>query len=121
MNKLSILYVDDELLNLELFKINFRKKYEVHIADNGHSGLEILNQIPGILIVLTDMKMPVMDGLEFIKKAKDIYPNKKFFILTGFETNEEIREAMKQGLIVKHFKKPLNIKELESSINEVIK
>lgn len=119
MNKLQILYVDDEELNLELFKINFSNKYEVFIAENGYSGLEKLQKNPDIIIVLSDMKMPNMNGIEFIKKAKASFPDKKFFILTGFEITKEINDALNKGLIVKYFRKPFNIKEIETSINEV--
>lgn len=116
----KILYVDDELINLQLFDINFRNKYEVFTADNGMKGLEILANNIDILVVVSDMKMPNMNGIEFIKTAKSIYPTIKFYILTGFEITQEIQEAITSNLIIKYFMKPFNINEIDASIKEAI-
>jgi len=118
--RVKILYVDDEELNLQLFEINFQKDYEVFIADNGYNGLKILEKNPDTMVIISDMKMPKMNGLEFIKTAKEKFPEKKYFILTGFEITEDISQAIENGLIVKYFRKPFNIKDIKSSINQVI-
>jgi two-component system, response regulator, stage 0 sporulation protein F len=119
-NKAKILYVDDELINLTLFEINFSKKYEVSIVDNGMNGLEILDKNPDIKVVVSDMKMPNMDGIEFIRKAKEKHPDIKFYVLTGFEITKEIREALNSKLILKYFMKPFNMKEIDKVISEAI-
>jgi len=116
----KILYVDDESINLLLFEINFRKKYEVLTADNGIKGLEVLNNNPDVLVVVSDMKMPNMNGIEFIKQAKEKHPDIKYYILTGFEITEEIQEAIKLKLILKYFRKPFNMKEIDTAISEAI-
>jgi len=116
----KILYVDDEPINLKLFEINFAKKYDVFIANDGFQGLELLDKESGIIVIISDMKMPQMNGIEFIKKAKERYPDKKYYILTGFEITSEIREALNTGLILKYFSKPFNIKEIDKTINDVI-
>ena len=114
----KILYVDDELINLQLFKINFRKKYDVLTAIDAKEGLKILEDDHEVLVVVSDMKMPHMNGLEFIKIAKEKCPNIKFYILTGFEITDEIQEALDSGLIIKYFRKPFNINEIDKSIRE---
>ncbi|MGV8828186.1 MAG: response regulator [Breznakibacter sp.] len=119
-NRIKILYVDDEPINLQLFVLNFRKKHQVFTAEDGFKALEVLNREPGIIIVISDMKMPGMNGLEFIKMAKERFPEKKFYILTGYEITPEIQEALRTGLILKYFNKPFNIKEIETTINEAI-
>ncbi len=118
--KVKILYVDDEQINLMLFEANFSKKYEAYIAENGFVGHDILKKHTDIAVVISDMKMPNMNGIEFISRAKNMYPDKKFYILTGFEITEEIQEALEAGLILKCFNKPFDINEIESSINEAI-
>jgi two-component system response regulator (stage 0 sporulation protein F) len=118
--KIKILYVDDEIINLRLFEINFSKKYVVLTADDGLKGLEILANNIDTLVVVSDMKMPNMDGIEFIKKAKGKYPSIKFYILTGFEITEEIQEAINSKLIINYFIKPFNINEIDASIKEAI-
>lgn len=109
--KTKILYVDDEPINLELFKINFEKKFEVFIANDAFQGLELLEKEKDILVVISDMKMPKMNGIEFIKKAKELYPDKKYYILTGYEINAEIQDALNSGLILRYFSKPFNVKK----------
>ena len=115
-SKTKILYVDDEPINLRLFEINFSKKYEVHSASDGYQGLELLATNPEILAVISDMKMPGMSGLEFIRKAKERFPSKKYYILTGFEITPEIKAAIDNGLILKYFRKPFDPKEVEKTI-----
>lgn len=118
--KAKILYVDDEQINLEIFKLNFSKKYEVHTALNGNEGLEILNETPEILVVVSDMRMPQMNGIEFILKAQDKFPSIKYFILTGFDLTDEIEGALDTGLIKAYFRKPFNINEIDTEINKVL-
>ena len=117
---IKILYVDDEDLNLRLFEINFNRSYDVLLGTNGFEGLELLEKYPDVHIVISDMKMPGMNGIEFIKEAKRRFPDKKFYILTGFEITSEINEALETGLILKYFRKPFNIKEIKSTIDKVI-
>src|SRR5512145_2148147 len=109
--KTKVLYVDDEPINLQLFKINFTEKFDVYIAKDGFEGLEILDKELGIMVIICDMKMPEMNGIEFVKHAKERYPDKKYYILTGYEITSEIQEALDSGLILRYFSKPLNIKE----------
>ena len=74
---MKILYVDDEFINLEIFEINFSEKYEVFTALDAKSGLEVLAKESGIVVVISDMRMPEMNGIDFIKIAKSQFPDKK--------------------------------------------
>ncbi len=120
MKNIKILYVDDETINLQLFKINFSDKYEVLTVESGKEGLDILEKNPETTIIISDMKMPNMNGIEFIKEAKRKYPEKKYFILTGFEITAEIQDALNSKLILKYFRKPFNINEIEKTILKAI-
>ena len=120
MKKVKILYVDDETINLQLFEINFSDKYVVFTVESGMEGIDILDKNPDIKIIISDMKMPNMNGIEFIKEAKKKYPEKKYFILTGFEITDEIQDALNSKLILKYFRKPFNINEIEKTIKEAI-
>lgn len=113
----KVLYVDDERLNLMLFVAHLDKKYNVLTADSGEVGLTILKENRGIRVVVSDMKMPHMNGIEFIKKALEITPDTIFYILTGFEITKEIQQALDEGLIRKYFRKPFNIKEISAEID----
>ena len=115
----TILYVDDEIMNLELFEFHMKKKYNLFLAESGPAGLELLEKESNISIVLTDMRMPVMNGLEFIQKAKVNYPDVTFFILTGYDITPEISAAMESGMIHKYFSKPYDLNDIEVAINEI--
>jgi YesN/AraC family two-component response regulator len=67
------------------------------------------------------MKMPTMNGLEFITHAKKEFPNLAYYILTGYDITDEIADALNNHLIIRCFQKPFNKKEIEDSIKEVIK
>lgn len=120
INKPTILYVDDEPVNLQIFELNFRQRFNVLIAESGAAGLAILKVHPEIKIVISDMRMPGMNGIEFITAAKRLYPQLTFFILSGFEITEEIKKAMNEGLVYQYFKKPCNLPEIETSIFTVL-
>ena len=120
MEKLNILYVDDEDINLMLFKINLGKKYEIYTALDPVKGLEILESNSDIKVVLSDMKMPFMNGIEFIKKAGEKYPEIYYYILTGYNITEEIENALQEGLILKYFQKPFNMKDIDKNIEDIL-
>jgi two-component system, response regulator, stage 0 sporulation protein F len=118
MKNICVLNVDDEPINRMLFTSLFKSKYNVLTAESAISGLEVLKDKKDIDVVISDMRMPGMNGLEFIHKAKEMFPDICYFILTGFDITPEIQESLENGLILKCFKKPLNIKEIEESIKE---
>jgi two-component system, response regulator, stage 0 sporulation protein F len=120
-DKLKLMYVDDERMNLKLFELNFNRKYEVITAESGISALNYLEEHLDTEIVFSDMKMPIMTGLEFIKRAKLKYPDIKFYILTGYDITDEIQEAIDAKLILKYFRKPFDINDIENAIRTVLK
>jgi two-component system response regulator (stage 0 sporulation protein F) len=119
--KTTVLYIDDEPINLMIFESIFARNYRIITAATGFEGLEKLNSNPGISVVISDMKMPGMNGVEFIKHAKKDFPDNIYFILTGYEITEEIAEALNNKLIVKYFRKPFNVEEIIGSIEESLK
>jgi response regulator RpfG family c-di-GMP phosphodiesterase len=116
MSELKILYVDDELINLLIFEKIMGRKYTVVTALSGQKGLETLQKDPNIKFVISDMRMPAMSGLEFIKKAKELYTDKYYFILTGYSINEEIQQALDTNLIVNYFTKPANFELIDKTL-----
>lgn len=119
-NEMSVLYVDDEPINLMLFERVFSKKYTIRTANSAFKGLDILNEKPDIKVVISDMRMPEMDGLEFIQKAMQQYPNVVFFILTGFEITDEIKSALDSKLINQYFQKPFRMNEIDLAISNAM-
>jgi two-component system, response regulator, stage 0 sporulation protein F len=120
ISKFKILYVDDEPINLMLFDEIFNEKFDVILANSGFKGLEALKLDNEIKIVISDMKMPELNGLEFIKLARNSYLQPAYFILSGYNLTEEITHALESGIILKYFLKPLNINEIEKAIESLL-
>jgi DNA-binding NtrC family response regulator len=118
INAHTVLYVDDEPINLELFEINFESKFNVITAESGEIALAKLRDNREVSIVVSDLKMPVMDGLSFVKIAKQEFPSIPFIILTGFDISKELIDALRSGLIIKYLYKPFDIEEIEKIIDE---
>ena len=116
---MSILYIDDDRINTELFYLIFSKKYNVICGLSGKEGLDILDKNPDIQIVITDMKMPEMNGLEFLKNVKNKHKNKYCFILTGYGLTNEIKKAIDSGLLIQCFGKPFNKREITDNIDRL--
>lgn len=115
-----VLYVDDEPINLKLFVILFRSTYKIITAQSGNEALALLESNSQINLVITDMKMPGMNGLEFVKAARNKYNGIPFFLLSGYGLTPEIENALEEQLIDGYFQKPVNksliVKELQKHI-----
>ncbi|GAO30646.1 response regulator [Geofilum rubicundum] len=119
-NNISVLYVDDEPINLKVFELGLRNRFTIHTALSGFEGLEILRKESGITVVVSDMRMPVMDGLEFIEAAKKEFPNLVFFIYTGYGICDRIAQALDDNLLHKYFRKPTSFNDIEATIVESV-
>lgn len=119
--QVTVLYVDDEEINLFLFERSFRSHYTVLTASSGEQGLSKLeDNASDIIVVISDMRMPGMDGIEFIRKAKEKHFNIAYFILTAFDFSEEINKALEEKLINKFFTKPFDIDQIKASIEAAV-
>ncbi len=87
---------DDPAVRESLQRVLAREGYEVVVAPDGHAALERL-QAGGIDLVLSDLRMPGMTGLELLPRAKAAAPDVDFIMLTAFGTVEEAVRAMKEG------------------------
>jgi response regulator RpfG family c-di-GMP phosphodiesterase len=106
-NKISILYVDDEINNLNSFKAAFRSYYNVHTASSAEKGLEILNkEAEEISIVITDQRMPVTTGIEFLVSIIGTHPDPIRILLTGYSDIETVIDAVNKGQIFQYVSKP---------------
>ncbi|HFE62883.1 MAG TPA: response regulator, partial [Caldithrix sp.] len=110
-NKLTILIVDDEEKTRKVLKINLADTYRILLASNGGEAVKILNQ-ETVHLVLTDLKMPEMNGLELLHHIRDNYKNIPVILMTAYGTAENAVEAMKMGAY-DYILKPVKISELE--------
>ena len=95
MNKLLI--VDDEVEICEFLRSFFEDRdFKVAVANDGTQALEQVDLFQPE-VVLLDIQMPGMDGLQTLKKIKELYPKMKVIMVTAVETQEKIEEAMRLG------------------------
>ena len=117
----KILYVDDEVINLELLQLTFMNEFTVITAESAREGLKLLALNPDIHVIISDLKMPVMNGLDFIKEVKGNNPEKVCMLLTGFMESEIMLEGFNKELIFRYLMKPWNKDELGETVKEALK
>lgn len=116
--KPKILYVDDESINLTLFKVSFKSDYMIQTSSSGEEALEILNKNQHFDIIISDQRMPGLTGTEFMIKAKKKSPNCKFILLTGYTDIEALEKAINEIGIWQYVKKPWEPSNLKFIINK---
>ena len=116
-NEHTILIVDDEINNLQLLKRTFRNKYNILTASNGLEGLEVLKQnINEVSLIVSDHKMPIMEGTKFLEEANIIAPDVIKILLTGFSDVEIITDAVNKCNLFQYILKPFNPDELLEAV-----
>ena len=119
---LRILVVDDEEDVELLFRQRFRKeanegKVNLHFANSGAAALLELEEVDNqdIIIILSDINMPGMTGLELLEKIKHKYPNKKVMMISAYGNEQYMNEAQEKGAD-DFFTKPVDFKLLKEKI-----
>ena len=120
MDSLSVLLVDDEVEFLETLEKRLKKrKLSVTGARNGEDALELLQRVPVDVVVL-DVKMPGMGGLEVLRRIKELKPRVEVIMLTGHANVEMAIEGMELGAF-DYLMKPMDIDELLYKLQDAYK
>ena len=116
----KVLIVDDQFgIRILLNEVLQKEGYDTYQAANGLQALEVLNEnIPDL--VLLDMKIPGMDGIEILKRMKAVQPDIRVIIMTAYGELDMIQEAMDLGAIT-HFAKPFDIDDIRKAVEKHIK
>jgi CheY-like chemotaxis protein len=117
-----ILLLDDEPDMKVLFQQRFRRelrdgRYELHFATDGRAGLEELRTRRDIDVVLTDLNMPGMDGLTFLKQVPEINPFVRVVVVSAYGDMTNIRTAMNRGAF-DFLGKPIDFSDLQATIQK---
>lgn len=113
----KILIVDDQFgIRVLLQEVLDREGYQIFQAPNGVVALEIVAQEHPDLVLL-DMKIPGMDGLEILRNIRKMNIPTKVIMMTAYGELDLIQEAMEMGALA-HFTKPFDIDELRQAVNE---
>jgi len=117
MDTYNILLVDDEVNSLSALKRTLRREYSIFTATSGEDALAIMEQ-NDIAVTIADHLMPGMTGVEFLEKAWQKYPETVRVLLTGYESQEVLMEAINTGHIYSYITKPWEPEELISIVRE---
>ena len=115
----KVLYVDDEEINLELLQLTFRNDLKVYTAITEEEGFMILSKNQDIRVVISDLKMPNMGGLELLEHIRSRHESVLTVITTGYGTVETAIEAMKGGAY-DFLRKPLSLSEVKLLIDRAV-
>ena len=123
----SILVVDDETDVAELFRLRFRREarqgtYVLHFANSGDEALALLDDTiePELLVVLSDINMPGMDGLQLLEQIKQRFSELPVMMVTAYGDNERRQRASDLGA-AEFLAKPVDFDRLKERLRELPK
>ncbi|MDP3537640.1 MAG: response regulator [Azonexus sp.] len=120
INAPTLLFVDDEPGILSALRRLFRPHgYRIFIAESGAAGLEILEK-ESIDLVISDMRMPEMDGAAFLKEVRNRWPKVMRILLTGYADITSTVAAINQGEIYRYIAKPWDDNEIVTIVREAL-
>ena len=111
-----ILCVDDEPRVVEGLVLHLRKDYEVHTALSGDEGLKVLKKSGGACVVISDMRMPGMDGATFLHHVMTFYPDTTRILLTGEPGRDAAISAVNNARIFRFLAKPCPPDQLKTAV-----
>lgn len=118
MNEKTLLFVDDEIPIIKTIKRQFRNAdFKLLTANNANDALQIL-KLNSVNVLITDERMPGMNGIDLIKIAKERYPDTVRIMLSGYANSDVIKEAVKNKDIYSFLFKPWTKEKVSSVIDE---
>jgi len=120
-SKFKILCVDDEPRVLDSLRRHLQETYEVLTAASGAEGLDVLKQHRDVAVVVSDMRMPEMDGATFLRHTRVLRPSSVRVLLTGQADMAAAIKAINEGQIFRFLTKPCAPDQFLSMIGEAIR
>ncbi|HKX30787.1 MAG TPA: HD domain-containing phosphohydrolase [Blastocatellia bacterium] len=116
----KILCVDDERNVLEAYQRSLRKEFEIEIATGAAEGLEAVANRGPFAVIVSDMRMPHMDGIRFLARVKEVSPDSVRIMLTGNADQQTAIQAVNEGSIFRFLNKPCSPQNLAVALNAAI-
>ncbi|ELS32922.1 MULTISPECIES: response regulator [Pseudanabaena] len=116
--KPKLLVVDDEQDNLDLLYRTFRREFTVFRADGGIKALEILAKEGEMAAIISDQRMPEMNGTEFLSRTVSDFPDTMRIVLTGYTDITDLIDAINSGQVHKYITKPWEPDQLKLVVSE---
>lgn len=118
--KPKVLLVDDEIDVLMAYGRNLRGKFDITTADSGESALKIMQGNNNFTTIVTDFNMPAMNGVELLKKARELNPDTTRILITGYADLNTSINAVNQGAVYRFLTKPIPTADLIRNIEEAV-
>ncbi|WP_162249902.1 EAL domain-containing protein [Massilia sp. Root351] len=117
----TLLLVDDEQnIVSSLKRLLRRDEYQIHTANSGQEGLDVLAR-HAVDVIVSDQRMPGMLGADFLRKAKELYPDTLRIMLSGYTELQSVTDAVNEGAIYKFLTKPWEDEQLRGHIAEAFR
>ncbi|AFZ58170.1 protein serine/threonine phosphatase with GAF(s) sensor(s) [Anabaena cylindrica PCC 7122] len=116
--KLKLMVVDDEPDNLDLLYRTFWRNFKVYKANNAHDALAILDQVGEMAVIISDQRMPDMNGTELFSRTVERFPDTIRILLTGFTDVEDLVDAINSGQVFKYITKPWKPEQLKALVEQ---
>ncbi|MBW4447481.1 MAG: SpoIIE family protein phosphatase [Spirirestis rafaelensis WJT71-NPBG6] len=120
VGKLKLMVVDDEPDNLDLLYRTFRRDFQVYKASHARGAIEILDREGEMAVIISDQRMPEMNGTEFLSRTVDRFPDTIRILLTGFTDVEDLVDAINSGQVFKYITKPWNPERLKAIVGQAV-
>src|SRR5688572_9201926 len=117
----KLLFVDDDASLLRALDRSLRFDYDLRLAESGKIALDMLRDDNSTSVIVTDMEMPVMDGLEFIEQARHIAPYSVYIMLTGNQDFDTAIAAVNDGSVFRFLSKPCPITAIKRAVDAALK
>lgn len=114
-----ILYVDDELPNLDVFEATFGDTFVVHVASSGREALEILD-VERVAVVVADNRMPSMTGIELFTAIGERFPTVRRVLCTAYSDQRTAIEAINRAGVQHYLVKPWDVDEVEDLLRGLV-
>lgn len=118
VEKLKLMVVDDEADNLDLLYRTFWRDFKVYKANNAHDALAILDQVGEMAVIISDQRMPDMNGTELFSLTVERFPDTIRILLTGFTDVEDLVDAINSGQVFKYITKPWKPEQLKALVEQ---
>ena len=116
--KLKLMVVDDELDNLDLLYRTFRRDFKVFKASDARTALQILDKEGEMAVIISDQRMPEMNGTEFFGLTVESFPDTIRILLTGFTDVEDLVDAINSGQVFRYITKPWKPDQLRGLVEQ---
>jgi response regulator RpfG family c-di-GMP phosphodiesterase len=117
----KVLFVDDEPNVLQSIRRGLRKQFDIHTAEGGEAAMQLLRESGPFAVIVSDMRMPGMNGVELLSQVKQLWPDTVRMMLTGNADQETAVDAVNHGDIFRFLNKPCENALLGEAVKDGIR